>query len=177
MRVLRRPVLHRAPMPRLRGIQCGYAPASNPSGTACWTYQTAKSCCTIQTALLPSGRWQISMSWGRLGHPTYAFLFGGILGWASDAPAIGGSLHAFGVRGHRLVRARPAVCSSPSARRGFRLSSPFLGAIAVLRVAVSQRPVRGRRCARQDSNLRPRAPEARALSPELRAQGLRSVPV
>src|SRR4029453_8829791 len=29
----------------------------------------------------------------------------------------------------------------------------------------------GSLCARQDSNLRPRAPEARALSPELRARG------
>src|SRR3954462_15404651 len=29
----------------------------------------------------------------------------------------------------------------------------------------------GDKCAREDSNLRPRAPEARALSPELRARG------
>src|SRR5438876_12255116 len=32
-----------------------------------------------------------------------------------------------------------------------------------------------RRCARQELNLRPRAPEARALSPELRARGTTSV--
>ena len=34
----------------------------------------------------------------------------------------------------------------------------------------------GPECARQELNLRPRAPEARALSPELRALGMPSVP-
>ena len=41
---------------------------------------------------------------------------------------------------------------------------------------VSGRTFDGERCARQESNLRPRAPEARALSPELRALGPPSVP-
>src|SRR4051795_12486702 len=34
----------------------------------------------------------------------------------------------------------------------------------------------GDQCAREDSNLRPRAPEARALSPELRARGGSTLP-
>jgi hypothetical protein len=43
-----------------------------------------------------------------------------------------------------------------------------------LRARLFQRR-QSRQCARQDSNLRPRAPEARALSPELRARGAESL--
>ena len=51
----------------------------------------------------------------------------------------------------------------PGARREEEL--PELARVGAVRSASSGS------CARQDSNLRPRAPEARALSPELRARG------
>src|SRR5437870_7135460 len=40
----------------------------------------------------------------------------------------------------------------------------------VVMARAEREPDFGRECARQESNLRPRAPEARALSPELRAR-------
>ena len=62
-------------------------------------------------------------------------------------------------------RARSAPGSAPHAHTPAQIAQPDPRFQAV------SAWVRGVRCARQESNLRPRAPEARALSPELRAPG------
>ena len=85
--------------------------------------------------------------------------------WASGRRAQGHALR----RARRRVRARARRRASRSPPR----RTPGPGSTRSSTASAADR--RAPACARQDSNLRPRAPEARALSPELRARGAKSV--
>ena len=72
----------------------------------------------------------------------------------------GDERHADGVAFESLDDLGAAHSALPDVKRKPRVAAGF-----------AKLPVCAGSCARQESNLRPRAPEARALSPELQALG------